>query len=66
MTSKDLKILADTLLELKQRWPEGLSYADKSNVISFLNSRLKQQQVSDFSRKGIINYLQAELRILCE
>ncbi len=53
MTSKDLKIIADTLLELKQRWPEGSSCAKKPNMVSFLNFRLRQQ-VSDFTRECLI------------
>lgn len=65
MNSTDLKTIADIMLELKQRWPKGLSYADIPNVVSFLNFRLRQQ-VSDFDRESVVNYFKTKMEPLCE
>ena len=54
MKSKDLKIIADILKELKKRWPDGVSETNLPNVRSFLNFRLKRQ-VPDFDRQRFVD-----------
>ncbi len=55
MSGKMLEMIYDVLTELQSRWPKGFSDAQKPNVISFLNFRLKKQAPNDIIRKGIID-----------
>ena len=56
MNDTDLKIIADILAEMRQRWPAGLSEANLANVNSFLGFRLKRH-VADFDTQRFINTL---------
>ncbi len=49
------EIIASTLSELKQRWPDiDLVSSNRPNVISFLNFRLRGQ-VPDSDRERIVS-----------
>ena len=56
MNSTDLKVIADILAEMRQRWPGGLSEANVANVNSFLGYRLRQR-VAKFDRRRFLNHI---------